>query len=463
MELNKILHMNVGDGETSYANNSGLQKVIMSKTWSVLDDTLKSMFTENGFLKCMKMADLGCSSGPNTLFLISHIMDTIQDLCKHNNNLNSLPQLEVLLNDLPNNDFNNLFKLLSEFCQNNGKEKLELFVYGVPGSFYDRLFPSNSLHFAYTSCSLHWLSKIPEGVGKNNKENIHVAVTSPPEVLDAYVNQFKMDFSRFLRLRAEEITFGGRMVLVSIGRSSKDPRPFSKDEYAPITILSQTLSDMVAQGLVKEEDLYSFNMPVYTPYPQEIEAIISGDGSFNLDKMEVFHVPCDAQYDDYDDMVFDKFKSGKIVADCVRAFTEPMLASHFGGSINIDGVYDIYAKKLAQHLSKERLSSSLSDTVCCGFVFDSSKSLVKVDKFIWLEEPRKDKLLAEADDGGRNVKKRAKVDKLNCGFNNTDAAIFTRLRTLYCHTIVADDLNEERESILDLAKKFSNEKMKAHG
>ncbi|KAK6162744.1 hypothetical protein DH2020_002585 [Rehmannia glutinosa] len=238
-------------------------------------------------------------------------MDTIKDLCKHN--LNSLPQLEVFLNDLPDNDFNNLFKLLSESNQNNGKErKVELFVYGVPGSFYGRLFPSNSLHFAYSSYSLHWLSQIPEGLGKNNKGNIYMAMTSPPQVFEAYVNQFQRDFSRFLRLLAEEITFGGRMVLAFIGRT----------------------------GLVKEDDLYSFNMPVYAPCPQEVEAIIRGEGSFNLDKMEVVRVPWDANdNDDYNnDMVFDKYRSGKLVANCVRAFMEPLLACHFGSSINVDEI-----------------------------------------------------------------------------------------------------------------------------
>ncbi|KAK6140570.1 hypothetical protein DH2020_025688 [Rehmannia glutinosa] len=245
------------------------------------------------------IADFGCSSGPNTLFLISHIMDTIKDLCKHNNHLNNLmPQLEVFLNDLPNNDFNNLFKLLSEFNQKNGKErKIELFVYGVCGSFYGRLFPSNSLHFAYSSFSVHWLSQV------------EVLQTLPP-----------------------------------------------KTHFSTLTILSETLSDMVAQGLVKQDDLYSFNVPIYTPCLQEVKAIISDDRSFNLDKMDVVRLPYDAQYDVYDDVVFDKYKSGKLVASKVRAFMEPMLASHFGSSINVDGVFDIYAKKMAEHLSKERLS-----------------------------------------------------------------------------------------------------------
>ncbi|KAK6140569.1 hypothetical protein DH2020_025687 [Rehmannia glutinosa] len=324
-------------------------KAVISKTWPVLDETLKSMLnTENGFPKCMKIADLGCSSGPNTLFLISHIMDTIEDLCKQPDDL---PQLEVFLNDLPNNDFNNLFKLLSNFSQKNGNErKLEWFVYGVPGSFYGRIFPSNNLHFVYSSFSIHWLSQIPEGLEKNNKENIYMAITSPPQVFEAYAKQFQRDFSTFLCLRSEEITFGGRMVLAINSRSFADPS--SKDAFPLLTVLGETLSDMVAQGLAKEDDLYSFNVPLYTPCLQEVEAIISDDGSFNLDKMDIVHVP----YDDYDEVVFNKYKSGKTLAGNVRCFIEPMLVYHFGSSISVDSVFDIYAKKMADHLSNERPS-----------------------------------------------------------------------------------------------------------
>ncbi|GFP88563.1 benzoate carboxyl methyltransferase [Phtheirospermum japonicum] len=310
------------------------------------------MFTENGFPKCMKLADLGCSSGPNTLFLVSHVLDTIRDLCKNDNLIiKNSPQLEVLLCDLPQNDFNNLFKLVTDFSRENGKEReIECFVYGVPASFYGRLFPTNSLHFAYSSFSVHWLSQIPEGLGKNNRENIYIAPNSPPQVCEAYTKQFQKDFSRFLSVRSEEITSGGRMVLAFIGRSSLDPS--SRDEFQLLTVLAESLSDMVTQGLVKKDDLYSFNVPKYTPCLQEVEAIINGEGSFKLAKMDVVRVPWDATYDD---VVFDPYKSGKRVAGTVRSFMEPMLASHFGSSI-VDAVFDMYANKMAKHLSKERSS-----------------------------------------------------------------------------------------------------------
>ncbi|KAL0405678.1 UNVERIFIED_CONTAM: Benzoate carboxyl methyltransferase [Sesamum latifolium] len=156
MVVKNVINMNPGDGATSYANNSGLQKAVISEALPLVDETLKAMFSaENGgfHAKCLKLVDLGCSSGPNTLFIISYILNAIEDLCSkriHSSD-HHLPEFEVFLNDLPDNDFNNLFKLLLSSNLINGSKKRHCFLYGLPGSFYSRLFPSNTLHFAYSS------------------------------------------------------------------------------------------------------------------------------------------------------------------------------------------------------------------------------------------------------------------------------------------------------------------------
>lgn len=112
--------------------------------------------------KHLAIADLGCSSGPNTLFAVSELIKVVDELC---GNLGcQSPEYQVLLNDLPGNDFNTIFKSLPEF-QNRMKKQLKaesgpLFFTGVPGSFYGRLFPTNSLHFVHSSYSLQWLSKV---------------------------------------------------------------------------------------------------------------------------------------------------------------------------------------------------------------------------------------------------------------------------------------------------------------
>ncbi|KAJ0039785.1 hypothetical protein Pint_28338 [Pistacia integerrima] len=348
----KVPHMNAGDGETSYAKNSLLQKTVILKVRPFLEETIKDMFSSSS-PTCFKVADLGCSSGPNTLLVVSEIIDIIQGIC-HQVNRKS-PEFQVFLNDLPENDFNSIFKSIPAFYEILKREKLynfgACFISGLPGSFYDRLFPTATLHFVHSSYSVHWLSKVPENL-ENNKGNIYMAKSSPPSVYKAYLEQFQKDFSLFLSLRSEEIICGGRMLLTFIGRSVADP--WSKDCCYLWELLTKSILELVDEGLVEESELDSFNLPFYTPYAEEVREIIENQGSFNLEKIEIFEVNWDPN-DDVDNkkFVFNKEKSGKSVASCIRAVTEPILASHFGEGVT-DTLFARYAKHVAEHLALEK-------------------------------------------------------------------------------------------------------------
>lgn len=108
------------------------------------------------------IADLGCSSGPNTLSTIKAIVEAVEVIC--HKTLHSTPEFRVYLNDLPSNDFNTVFKSLPDFYRQLKEERKEdypsIYVAGFPGSFYGRVFPAKSLHFIYSSYGLHWLSKV---------------------------------------------------------------------------------------------------------------------------------------------------------------------------------------------------------------------------------------------------------------------------------------------------------------
>lgn len=345
--VTNVLHMNAGNGGSSYANNSILQKIVISKVQPILTDTIKNMYSQT-LPECFNIAELGCASGPNSLSSVSNIMDAVSDLCLENNR--KIPEFHVSLNDLPENDFNNIFKSLPAFYDNVKKEKGDefgpCFISGMPGSFYDRIFPSKSLHFVHSSYSVHWLSQVPEGL-ENNKENIYLATGSPPDVFEAYLKQFQRDFSSFLRLRSHEIVPGGRMVLTLLGRSIVDFS--SKDGCGRYQLLGESLAGMVKEGIVVEADLFSFNIPMYLPYKDEVEAIIQDEGSFNLDKLHTFRVNWDVGEND------GECSSPKTMADGIRAFMEPMLASHFGDSI-IHDLFIRYADLLAEVPSMDDLN-----------------------------------------------------------------------------------------------------------
>ncbi|XP_061360960.1 S-adenosyl-L-methionine:benzoic acid/salicylic acid carboxyl methyltransferase 3-like [Gastrolobium bilobum] len=369
MKVAQVLHMNGGVGEASYANNSLVQRKVISLTKPLIEEAITTLYSST-LPRSLAIADLGCSSGPNTLLVISDIIKAVENLCRRLKHKS--PEYKVFMNDLPGNDFNNIFKSLDSF-----KEKLRdeietgigpCYFYGVPGSFYGRVFPNRSLHFVHSSYSLQWLSKVPEGV-ENNEGNIYMASTSPLNVFKAYYEQFQRDFSLFLKCRAEELVEGGRMVLTFLGRRSDDPS--SKECCYIWELMAMALNDMVLQGIIKKEQVDTFNIPQYTPSPSEVKLEVLNEGSFTINRLDVSEVnwnPVDNwnAFDfesemseslsdgDFGSEISESFSDGAYnVAQCMRAVAEPMLVSHFGEAI-IDQVFSRYQEILADRMSKEK-------------------------------------------------------------------------------------------------------------
>ncbi|KAE8683486.1 hypothetical protein F3Y22_tig00111207pilonHSYRG00115 [Hibiscus syriacus] len=244
----KVLRMNATDHEISYAKNSVFQKAVISKVTPIIEESITEMFKEMA-PTCIKVADL---------------------------------EFEVLLNDLPDNDFNSVFKSVPDFIERLKKEKGDMvqercFIGAVAGSFYDGLFPTRSLHFVNSSYALHWLTKLPVGL-ENNKGNVYMAKSSPPNVFQAYADQFQKDFTNFLSLRSKEIIFQGRMVLIFMAKKNVDP---SNEDYG-WELVAKSLLDLVAQGLVEERDVDSFNLPFYTPCKKEVAGLSRGKDHLKL-------------------------------------------------------------------------------------------------------------------------------------------------------------------------------------
>ncbi|KAL8099619.1 hypothetical protein AgCh_032037 [Apium graveolens] len=353
MDVANVLHMNAANREFSYAKNSLIQKSVILKGRKFLEDTIKD-YGNHGFPDCFKVADLGCSSGPNALLFVTNIVDIVNGLC-HQKDLKAPDEFQVFLNDLPSNDFNSIFKMIqpfySEFETVRGSGKnVQCFVCGVPGSFYKRLFPRNSLHFVHSSSSLHWLSQVPDNLPDNNKGNVYIAKGSPAGVFEAYFNQFKTDFTTFLHMRSEEIVPNGRLVFTLLGRSMADP--ISKDSSFTFELLAKSLEDMLVEGLLTEEDINSFNLPVYKPSIDELKAVIESEGSFLLDNLETIEVNFDTSNENA--LVNAEDSSGMIVVKTVRAGLEPLLAGHFGSTL-MDKLFERYAIHITEHLCKEKV------------------------------------------------------------------------------------------------------------
>ncbi|XP_045798195.1 probable jasmonic acid carboxyl methyltransferase 1 [Trifolium pratense] len=352
MATEQVLHMKGGVGETSYANNSLLQKKVILQVKTLLEENMISMVSKKMNIYCLRIADLGCSSGPNALTVISNIMNIIHKISLDLNHAIT-PAFQFYLNDLYGNDFNTIFKLLPDFYRQKRRDNVgECFISGTPGSFYGRLFPNNHIDFFHSSYSVHWLSQAPKDLAKNaeplNKGDIYFSKTSPPSVYEAYYKQFEKDFKYFLKSRFEELTLDGMMVLTFLGRETSN---FNTAQG----VIGMVLKEMVKEGLVEEEKLDLFDFPVYYPTVEEVRQLIEEEGSFTLQTLKTFKIGWDANLqEDIVDYVVDSKMRGEFIAKYIRAVYEPLLIAEFGENV-MDELFSRYAKMISELIEIENL------------------------------------------------------------------------------------------------------------
>ena len=111
-----------------------------------------------------------------------------------------------------------------------------------------------------------------------------------------------------------------------------------------------------------------FNVPYYAPTSKEVKKVIEEEGSFCLQKLNVFEIVWDAGFggkqvtnnikarcdidDDNDDDDDDKYKRGQYVSNYMRAVAEPILIKQFGGTV-MDDLFRRFTNKATESMEKD--------------------------------------------------------------------------------------------------------------
>ncbi|XP_006662915.2 anthranilate O-methyltransferase 1-like isoform X1 [Oryza brachyantha] len=365
MKIERDLHMVKGDGEFSYAKNSMIQRRAVLIARPILEKAVREVCRDL-HPQSMVIADLGCSSGKNTLLFISEVLNTICESPSRTLNEESPMEVQFFLNDLPGNDFNHVFQSLEQLEQEcacrGGLQPPPYYVAGLPGSFYTRLFPCNSVHLFHSSISVMWLSQVPEHLGCLNEGNVHIGASTHPAVARLYQDQFEKDFSRFLQMRCREIVPGGRMVLTVVGRKREEV--FDAGGTTKIyELLSQGLRTLVSEGRVEKEKLDSFNIPMYWPSTEELKQLVQQNGLLHITDIHLFEMdgsPTDESPESADGAPkgIAALAAGERMSATLRAGTEPLIVSHFGESL-LDDLFALFARYFTSYIESEDEKSSI--------------------------------------------------------------------------------------------------------
>lgn len=170
----EMMSMNGGNGDSSYDRMSVVQAYALQILQSFLSEAVHMMSLPPA-PSPLRIADLGSATGRNAFAYVDFLVNAIRREYESVWNM-AMPELQVYFNDLPGNDFNTMFGLLPPMkdverpavqegdqvgrAEAGAATVREYFAAGVPGSFYGRLFPKESLHFAICVHCLHWISQV---------------------------------------------------------------------------------------------------------------------------------------------------------------------------------------------------------------------------------------------------------------------------------------------------------------
>ncbi|XP_010528477.1 PREDICTED: probable S-adenosylmethionine-dependent methyltransferase At5g37990 [Tarenaya hassleriana] len=328
-----------GDGPHSYARNSSYQKAVIDCAKTKIKEVILEKLDLAHMcldLNTFKIADFGCSVGPNTFDVVQTIVETVKRRYEQQNIREAQKHLEfhVFFNDQSNNDFNTLFKnRFLSVCK-------PYFIAGVPGSFYDRVLPRNTINIGHTSYTLHWLSKIPKEVCNinslgRNKHNISCS-NLVEEMSKAYKSQFEKDMGDFLGARAEELVSEGFMIMS--GMCLPDGVPMVRTwKGVAIDTMRDCLIDMANSRILNKERVESFSLPLYFPHMSELEEVIKQNECFSIEVLERMIHPME-----------DLPLTNDFIASTYRAIFHGLIEEFFGDGV-VDELFDRFAKRLETH------------------------------------------------------------------------------------------------------------------
>ncbi|XP_048140609.1 gibberellic acid methyltransferase 2-like isoform X2 [Rhodamnia argentea] len=317
MSLHRVLCMQGGDDDGSYAKNSDATASAITLSKPLLLNAIRSMklFLTSKHDDSLRVADLGCATGYNTLATVNMVVEGL-------------------------------------------RKRQRYFAAGVPGSFYHRLFPRAKLHVAVSLSALHWLSQIPEEVTDKsspawNKGRAWID-GAKEEVVEAYARRSEEDLDNFLRCRKEEIVEGGVLFMLMGGRpSSQQPcdqlgDPDSRDKHPFTTSMDRAWQDLLDEGLIDEETRDGFNIPAYMRSMEEVERAMAKCGGFEIQRMEYRRIREHSE-EKQEEWARDPASYGLSKANLVRATLGPIVEAHLGRSLSHE-LFDRFRRRVSAEL-----------------------------------------------------------------------------------------------------------------
>ncbi|EGG21061.1 hypothetical protein DFA_00934 [Cavenderia fasciculata] len=187
--------------QLSINNNMDIVRMAIEHWISRSEITASSAYGSHATSKPFNIGDFGCSHGRNSLGPLSAIISQYRKA-------NETNDIVVYHNDLPQNDFSQLFLELYKNPQSYTKQFTNAFPVAVGKSFYKQICASNCIDISIAFNCFHWSSSLTTP----HKQSIFYGHTNDEHLKKIWKKDTVNDLVSILSNRAKELSTGGLLI-----------------------------------------------------------------------------------------------------------------------------------------------------------------------------------------------------------------------------------------------------------
>lgn len=292
--------------------------------------------------------DIGSSEGANAIYTMNRLIEIVR-------RQSDLP-VWALFDDLPTNDFNQMFLNLFP-ASAPAITASDVYTAAIGGSAFGRLVPPQSLHLATTFNAIGFFETRPEArlphfvlAMQPNPGAPREGVEVTARELIPFQQQAHQDLCHFYAARAEELVTGGKLLVQIFGRNETQ-----STGHGIMDVLNDALLDFVEAEMLPRSFYEDFVFPAYYRDIEELTAPIRDipelAAAYRIEHAESRDVP--VPFNTAFAVNGDRETWAHSYIRFLRAFTEPVLAAALPEELpqenTIEKVYQRMERLLIDH------------------------------------------------------------------------------------------------------------------
>lgn len=331
-----------------YDANSRVQRLTSEALIPWMEEAITDLPEPSPDQQSWNFLDIGTSEGANSINTMNHLIEFVR-------RKSELP-VWALFDDLPTNDFNQMF--LNLFPKSApALSGTAVYSAAIGGSAFGRLVPPKTLHLATTYNTIGFYESKPSATLPNfvipmipnpnaPREGVHV---SPSELIP-FQKQSYQDLYQFYAARAQELVPGGKLLVQVYGKTETQ-----STGHGIMDVLSDAFLDFVEEDILPRSFYENFIFPAYYRDLDELTAPLQNESelstAYRIEHTQAYDTR--APFDDDFASTGDRKTWAQSYTSFLRAFTEPVVAEALPDELIekqlVDKIYQRIEQLLAEN------------------------------------------------------------------------------------------------------------------